>query len=728
MDSIYSPVLKVTYRVEATRVEQRTDFDKLVVDVETKPSILPRDAMASAGKTLVELFGLARELNVDAEGIEVGPSPQEQENLANFSMPIEEMELTVRSYNCLKREGIHTVGELISRSEADLLDIRNFGAKSIDEVKMKLAQMGLALKDSPPGFDPSHVVRHLRHRRLRQRRRLGLRRDRAALNSHLSTGRTAVMPQPTKGPRLGGGPAHQRLMLANLATSLFEHGSITTTEAKAKRLRPLAERLITFAKKGDLHARRQVMTVVRDKDVVHTLFAEIGPRLRAAAGWLHPHHQGRPAQGRQRADGGHRAGRGADRGPGGGRRGGAGARHPVPVPPGADPGRRARPGRRAAGADRPGRRPRRRGGRGAGAAEADGAECRRGPTPTAAAEAEADRGRRPTRRLRTDAATRLAAEDEADADDGSLADGARRRAVRRGRGHRRQGLSVPAPYDDEPAAPSGDGGLVRVRLAIAYDGGGFSGWAAQPGPADRAGRAGGGAGPAAAGAGGADGGRPDRRRRARRRPGRARRPARPPRTGPSWCGGWPGCCRRTSGSGRVEPAPAGFDARFSALWRRYAYRVVDDPAAADPLRRYDTLTWPRPLDRDAMQAAADRLLGEHDFAAFCRRREGATTIRSLQQLDWARDPAGVLTATVRADAFCHSMVRSLVGALLAVGEGRRPPDWPAAQLARTDRSGEVTVAPAARPDPASRSATRPPPSSPPAPDRHPHRAASRPPG
>src|SRR5436190_2565412 len=87
------------------------------------------------------------------------------------------------------------------------------------------------------------------------------------------------MPTPTKGARLGGGPAHQRLMLANLATSLFEHGKITTTEAKAKRLRPLAERLITFAKKGDLHARRQVMTVVRDKDVVHTLFAEIGPRF-----------------------------------------------------------------------------------------------------------------------------------------------------------------------------------------------------------------------------------------------------------------------------------------------------------------------------------------------------------------------------------------------------------------------------------------------------------------
>src|SRR6201996_8184623 len=86
------------------------------------------------------------------------------------------------------------------------------------------------------------------------------------------------MPTPTKGPRLGGSPTHERMLLANLATALFEHGRITTTEAKAKRLRPLAEKLVTFAKRGDLHARRQVMTLIRDKDVVHTLFAEIGPR------------------------------------------------------------------------------------------------------------------------------------------------------------------------------------------------------------------------------------------------------------------------------------------------------------------------------------------------------------------------------------------------------------------------------------------------------------------
>lgn len=87
------------------------------------------------------------------------------------------------------------------------------------------------------------------------------------------------MPTPTKGPRLGGGPAHERLILANLATSLFEHKRITTTEAKAKRLRPLAERLITFAKRGDLHARRRVLTVVKDKSVVHELFVEIAPQV-----------------------------------------------------------------------------------------------------------------------------------------------------------------------------------------------------------------------------------------------------------------------------------------------------------------------------------------------------------------------------------------------------------------------------------------------------------------
>jgi DNA-directed RNA polymerase subunit alpha len=158
VDSIYSPVLKVTYKVEATRVEQRTDYDKLILDVTTKPSIYPRDAVASAGNTLVDLFGLARALNESSEGLELGPSPEEEEDNALYGKSIDELNLSVRSHNCLKREGIQTVGELVTRSEADLLDIRNFGSKSIDEVKDKLREMGLALRDSPPGFDPTQVV------------------------------------------------------------------------------------------------------------------------------------------------------------------------------------------------------------------------------------------------------------------------------------------------------------------------------------------------------------------------------------------------------------------------------------------------------------------------------------------------------------------------------------------------------------------------------------------
>ena len=159
VDSIYSPVLKVTYKVEATRVEQRTDFDRLIIDVETKPAILPRDALASAGRTLVELFSLARELNVEAEGIELGSGPVDEQLQADLNLPIEDLSLTVRSYNCLKREGIHTVGELVSRSEQDLMDIRNFGQKSIDEVKLKLAELDLTLKDSILGMD-SYVLNH----------------------------------------------------------------------------------------------------------------------------------------------------------------------------------------------------------------------------------------------------------------------------------------------------------------------------------------------------------------------------------------------------------------------------------------------------------------------------------------------------------------------------------------------------------------------------------------
>lgn len=142
---------------------------------------------------------------------------------------------------------------------------------------------------------------------------------------------------------------------------------------------------------------------------------------------------------------------------------------------------------------------------------------------------------------------------------------------------------------------------------------------------------------------------------------------------------------------RVVAAPEGFDARFGALWRRYVYRVVDTPQAVDPLRRSHVLSWPRPLDVDAMNEASALLLGQHDFASFCKQREGATTIRTLLELAWSRDDAGLVTATVKADAFCHSMVRSLVGCLLAVGDGRRPAAWAGEVLRATRRDPAVTV-------------------------------------
>ncbi|MEU2211017.1 tRNA pseudouridine(38-40) synthase TruA [Streptomyces hygroscopicus] len=142
---------------------------------------------------------------------------------------------------------------------------------------------------------------------------------------------------------------------------------------------------------------------------------------------------------------------------------------------------------------------------------------------------------------------------------------------------------------------------------------------------------------------------------------------------------------------RVTEAPPGFNARFSAIWRRYAYRVTDHPGGVDPLLRGHVLWHDWPLDVDAMNAASERLLGEHDFAAYCKRRDGATTIRTLQRLDWTRGADGIVTATVRADAFCHNMVRSLVGALLFVGDGHRPPEWPAQVLAAGVRDSAVHV-------------------------------------
>jgi tRNA pseudouridine38-40 synthase len=250
---------------------------------------------------------------------------------------------------------------------------------------------------------------------------------------------------------------------------------------------------------------------------------------------------------------------------------------------------------------------------------------------------------------------------------------------------------------DEPGQPE-LAGLVRLRLDFGYDGAGFHGWATQPGLRtvqsvleEALGRILALPGPpwpqlTVAG-------RTDAGVHARGQVAHVDVPA------DGWARVAPVAVRRL---GRLLPddirvwsadlAPAGFDARFSALWRRYSYRVCDDPVLADPLRRRDTLWYFRPLDLGLMNEAAGACLGEHDFAAFCRRREGATTIRAVIRLDWGRAEPGVAVATVVADAFCHNMVRALTGALLSVGDGSRPPSWLADVLAARRRDPAVRVA------------------------------------
>ncbi len=146
IDAIFSPVKRVTYQVEPTRVEQMTNYDRLILDVETDGSIEPSEALSSAGSTLVELFQLFAGVGEGSGGLVLGPEQTEDEQTGVLAKPIEDMDLTVRSYNCLKREGVTTVGELVQKAEEDLLEIRNFGQKSIDEVKAKLEEMGLGLR------------------------------------------------------------------------------------------------------------------------------------------------------------------------------------------------------------------------------------------------------------------------------------------------------------------------------------------------------------------------------------------------------------------------------------------------------------------------------------------------------------------------------------------------------------------------------------------------------
>jgi tRNA pseudouridine38-40 synthase len=246
---------------------------------------------------------------------------------------------------------------------------------------------------------------------------------------------------------------------------------------------------------------------------------------------------------------------------------------------------------------------------------------------------------------------------------------------------------------------------VRVRVDLAYDGTDFSGWAAQPGRRTVEGVLGEGlaqvlrlpAPPQLVVAGRTDAGvhargqvmhvdLPAAALAAAR--GRSERPV-----GDALRDRLTGVLPGDVVVRHVRVAAPGFDARFAALHRRYSYRVCAEAAELDPLRRREVLVVRGPLDLPAMEDASARLLGLADFAAFCRRREGATTVRTLLAYSWARAADGTIVASVVADAFCHSMVRALVGAVLEVGKGRREPDWPARLLAGGVRDPGAPVVP-----------------------------------
>lgn len=266
-----------------------------------------------------------------------------------------------------------------------------------------------------------------------------------------------------------------------------------------------------------------------------------------------------------------------------------------------------------------------------------------------------------------------------------------------------------APPAPDPPRPDGPDDVVRVRLDLAYQGTAFAGWARQPTLRTVQGTIEEGlatilrdAAPRLTVAGRTDAGVHARGQVAHVDLGRAQWEALPGRSdrapGDALVARLGGVLPGDVVVHRATRAPVGFDARFSALHRAYTYRVADDPAQRDPLRREWVLWNRRPLDVAAMDAAVRPLLGVRDFAAFCKPRPGATTIRELQHLSWSRPTdgpdAGLVVAHVRADAFCHNMVRALVGASLAVGEGRRGVGWPAELLASRRRDAGAGVVPA----------------------------------
>ena len=238
IDSIFSPVRRVTFEVEPTRVEQSTDFDRLVLDIETDGSITPREALASAGGTLRALVQLVEEMSDEPQGLELGEAGPAATGSPDLDLPIEDLELSERPRNCLKRAQVNTVGELLSRARTTCWP-------------SPTSARSPSTRSSPSSTSAASRSRE----------------------------RGLTMPaRPRKGQRFGGSSAHQKPMMANLVASLIAAEGIVTTEAKAKAVRPVAEKMITKAQKGGVHNHRQVVAFLGDPEMASKLFDEIGPR------------------------------------------------------------------------------------------------------------------------------------------------------------------------------------------------------------------------------------------------------------------------------------------------------------------------------------------------------------------------------------------------------------------------------------------------------------------
>ncbi len=523
VDSIFSPVRRVAFTIEPTRVEQSTNFDRLVLDIETDGSISPREALASAGDTLRSLVGLVADMSDHPQGLELGDVGSDDQRLAR-PRPAHRGPRPLRAAPQLPEAGAgqHASASWSSAPRTTCWPSPTSARSPSTRSSSKLDERGLSLR----------VKEELRCRAPRR-----------------------------KGRRFGGDAAHQKAMLGNLVASLVAAEALVTTEAKAKAMRPVVEKVITKARKGGVHNQRQVVAFIRDKDMANKLFEEIGPRYVRPPWRLHPHPQARAPPWGQRPHGPHRA-----------------------------------------------------------------------------------------------------------------------------------RLTLFGP--DEAAGPSEPGGGVRVRLTVAYDGTGFRGFAAQPGQTT--------VGGTLAEAIEKVVGHPvsltcaaDRRRGPRLGPGGPRRPA--PARGRLDLDALVRSCNAMLAPAIVvreaAVAPVGFDARRSAVSRRYRYSVLNrrhpDPFLA-------TTAWhvEDPLDLRAMELASDPLLGEHDFSTFCRRPpDGGSLVRRVLDARWTRGHGGLgegdlLRFEIVAAAFCHQMVRSVVGTLVEVGRGRKR----AGDLAWVLRSGDRALA------------------------------------